>query len=442
MRHLVGSLWRCAGIVLVVLASANAAHAQGGGWTVTDLGTLGGIFGNAEDINDAGHIVGDSSTTSGDRHAFLWTPSGGMVDLGTLGGLRSEARGLNNAGQVIGNSSLEGGPGGPTHAFLWMATGGMIDLGYLGEIFPGFAASGANDINEVGQAVGGSTIASGDSHAFLWTAAGGMVDLGTLGGPNSSAHAVNDAGQVVGRAETASGDEHAFLWTAAGGMVDLGTLGGLSSSASDINDAGQVVGRAATASGDEHAFLWTAAGGMVDLGTLGEAGSRSQAEGINDAGRVVGLFQIEGEDRAFYWTVADGMVELPTLSGIESGARAINNAGQLAGYGDIATGDAHAVVWSNATNPPTPDEQIESLETSVQDLVASGSLKPGQANGLIRPLQNALRSLAKGNLAPACSQLNDFQVKVTQKILEGALTPGAGVALIDAATSIRTALGC
>jgi hypothetical protein len=33
-------------------------------------------------------------------------------------------------------------------------------------------------------------------------------------------------------------------------------------------------------------------------------------------------------------------------------------------------------------------------------------------------------------------------VKVTQKILDGALTPGAGVALINAATSIRTALGC
>lgn len=122
--------------------------------------------------------------------------------------------------------------------------------------------------------------------------------------------------------------------------------------------------------------------------------------------------------------------------------RAINNTGQIAGYGDIETGDAHAVMWSQGTNPQTPEERIVSLEASLQDLVGSGRLKPGQATGLTRPLQNALRSLAKGQLASASAQLSDFQVEVARKVADGALTPEEAAALIDSATAIRTALGC
>jgi probable HAF family extracellular repeat protein len=431
-------------MLLWLLTSANAAHAQNG-WTITDLGTLGGDSSNAEDINEAGHVVGGSQTSSDNVvHAFLWTPSG-MIDLGTLGGTRSEAFGINNTGQVVGNSMPldPSDPFPPAHAFLWTAGGGMLDLGALGELFPGFGrgASGANDVNDAGQVVGETSIGNGESHAYVWTLAGGMVDLGTLGGANSRAVAINEAGQIVGRSDTASGDQHAFLWTMATGMIDLGTLGGLSSSASDINESGVVVGRAATASGDEHAFVWTEAGGMVDLGSPGGAGTRSQAESINDNGEVVGLWN-DGDDFAFYWTASDGLVELPTLTGIESGARAINNAGQAAGYGDIETGDGHAVVWSRDDNPPAPEEQIESLAASVQALVAAGNLNAGQANGLTRPLGNALRSLERGHPAAACSQLFDFQVEVTRKVLDGALTAGQGVALIDTAASIRAAVGC
>ena len=439
MRYRLGSPRRSVGIMLsvvLVLAGVFTVRAQSA-WTVTDLGTLGGLFGDAQDINDAGHVVGESSVASGDG-AFLWTPAGGMSYLGTLGGSRSVAEAINNAGQVVGAADLATSA---QRAFVWTADGGMIGLGVLGELFPGFAFSGAHDINELGHVVGVTTV-QGGSHAFLWTPAGGMVSLGTLGGPNSSAWAINDAGQIVGRSDTAGGEEHAFLWTPGVGMISLGTLGGSSSSAADINEAGQVVGRASLANGDEHAFLWTAASGMLDLGTLGVEGSRSQAEGINEAGEVVGLVN-DNDDRAFYWTAAGGMVELPTLTGIESGARAINNIRQIAGYGDIDTGDAHAVIWNRTTSPPpTPTEQITSLEASVQTLVTSGTLKSGQATGLTRPLQNALRSLDRGQLASACAQLGDFQTEVERKVSDGALTQAEGAALNTQAASIRAALGC
>jgi probable HAF family extracellular repeat protein len=48
------------------------------------------------------------------------------------------------------------------------------------------------------------------------------------------------------------------------------------------------------------------------------------------------------------------MIELPTLGGIESRGMAINNAGQVTGFAEIANFDEHAVIWSQAINQP-PD---------------------------------------------------------------------------------------
>ena len=47
--------------------------------------------------------------------------------------------------------------------------------------------------------------------------------------------------------------------------------------------------------------------------------------------------------------------------------------------------------------------------------MGDGVLKPGQANGLMRPLQNALRSLEKEKQDAACSQLKDFINEVISK---------------------------
>ena len=86
---------------LGLLLCTGSAFAQPG-WIATDLGTLGGSSAYGYGINNAGHVVGSSSTGSFE-HAFLWTPAIGMQDLGSVDlSSSSEARAINDVDQVVG----------------------------------------------------------------------------------------------------------------------------------------------------------------------------------------------------------------------------------------------------------------------------------------------------------------------------------------------------
>src|SRR5205809_159353 len=199
-------------VLLTGAAGASTGLARAAGPTVTaiDLGTLGGNFSEALDMNASGQVVGESATAALEFHAFAWTKAGGMVDLGTLGGTGSVAGAVSPSGQVVGNSRPAGDL--DAHAFSWTPKGGMVDLGTLGGDF-----STAVDVTPSGQVIGVSSIVPGGpfvpKHAFSWTRTGGMVDLGTLGGDMSLADAVNARGDVAGSSYTTGNAEfHATLW--------------------------------------------------------------------------------------------------------------------------------------------------------------------------------------------------------------------------------------
>jgi probable HAF family extracellular repeat protein len=278
-----------------------------------------------------------------------------VQDIGTLpGGTSSGASAVDDSGQVVGYSDL--GNGG-VHAFLWAEGGGMFDLGTFPDApFEFSVATGVSHPSGVVQVVGYAATDTGVLHAFSWTEDGGMVDLGTLPGVGngySSATGVNDSGQVVGVSETSSGASHAFLWTDTDGMVDLGTLPGAQidqSEATSINDSGQVAGRSWTSSGKQHAFSWTQGEGMTDLGALL---GNSFANGINEAGEVVGYAEV-GVDvggasgagtRAFSFRKEVGvMVNIGALSAPPfdySNATGVNDSRQIVGVSGTSTGSLH-----------------------------------------------------------------------------------------------------
>ncbi|RRS03773.1 DUF3466 family protein [Aquabacterium soli] len=256
----------------------------------------------AYNINNAGQIVGRSSTVLGDVHGYLLTPGGQIQDLGALpmtrGGTHSpgsNAQDVNGVGSVVGESYTDDG----LRAFLWTSNGGMRNLGVL----EGGSFSTALAINDAGSVVGVSEVAGG-RRAFLWTEAGGMQDLGDLaGGANSStAKAINGTGQVIGTSQTAEGSR-AFLWTQAEGMVDLGLLSGhVESFATGLNESGATVGYSRTANWYTSPFLWTREEGMIDLNSLlltadplVSAGlTLTYASGINDAGQILVSGQLNG----------------------------------------------------------------------------------------------------------------------------------------------------
>jgi len=323
---------RLSAILLIV--SSGAAGYCATMYSITDLQTLGGSSSRAFDINGAGMVVGEAQTASGDPHAYLWH-NGGMTDLGTIDGYYSSASGINDLAQIVGYSHAGTDP----HAFVW-ENGTMTDLGPFGNLLRTTAQAINNLSLIVGKAFPSTSQGSGGQKAFLHKD-GNMIDLGNLGYTSDFAAAtdINNSGQIVGKANTASGESHAFLWED-NYMIDLDTLGSSYSVGTAINESGQVTGyRDVNGGSGTHAFLWQD-GVMVDLGTL--AGSFSYAYDVDNYTRIVG----ESDDRAFLWQ-SGVMIDLNDLIPSDSNwtllsAQAINDKGEIVGYGINPKGDERA----------------------------------------------------------------------------------------------------
>lgn len=132
---------------------------------LTDLGLLAYYQSGANDINEAGIVVGQSYTSSSsDRLAALWNGNT-FRSLGSLGGTRSQAQAINCHEQVVGFSWTEGNLA--RHAFVW-ENDVMTDLNDLIAPASGWELDTAFDINDMGWIVGYGYL-NGEQCAFLLT---------------------------------------------------------------------------------------------------------------------------------------------------------------------------------------------------------------------------------------------------------------------------------
>jgi probable HAF family extracellular repeat protein len=248
----------------------------------------------------------------------IWK-DGALRKLSNLpGGNNSQATVMNNRSQVAGTAetnqrdgscaSLSPGQVFRFEAVVWQANGQIQQLRPPGSDTVGFTLG----MNDLGQVVGSSGICANTSlapllhgpHAVLWEN-GTPRDLGSLspGSMFNVAVTLNNRGEVVGGSKLASGDLHTFLWTRATGMHDLGVIDtdlGSAPGTAGINNSGQVVGVSCINDAGcnffnpnfmGRAYLWQD-GKMMDLNSLVVGGAPlylASASGINDAGEIVGL---------------------------------------------------------------------------------------------------------------------------------------------------------
>ncbi|MGC1448635.1 MAG: hypothetical protein WA830_01230 [Candidatus Sulfotelmatobacter sp.] len=344
MKIRIAGMW-----VALVLASAALGAAQT--YTISDLGVLKGDNESSGFwINNLGDVVGcsDTQTVEGypctglvaGQHAFYWSRASGMKDLGTLsGGTVSGATGINDSDMIVGYSNIKGQPATNFVAFQWTAATGMVSLGTLS----GGSSSSAFEVNSAGVVAGDSFLSNGLVKATSWNNKK-IKNLGAL--PKAIFTAgldINDNGYIVGESVFGYGPpftSHGFLWNGST-MKDLGTLpGGVTSLANSINTAGVVVGQSdgTRTGGHWHAVLWNTEGKIRDLGVI-RGGTYSMAFSVNDDNVVVGYGNLSNNAaHAMVWTSTGGMKDLNSLIPSTSGwvlinANAINNVGQITGYG-------------------------------------------------------------------------------------------------------------
>ena len=340
---------------------------------LTDLTRLPGSAQlNARAITDTGLIAGEAfdTVTGYNQLVRLDTPPAYVPVL--PGAVDTVTRGMNASGTIA--ATVRGFGGGNDRAAL-VTRLGAVELSPLA----GYLAAGAYDVNDSGVVTGYALQSGGNGSAEGSTpvVANGRVQVAVVwrdgvatalsdgGGAiaNSTGFAIDAAGDVAGVARLTDGALRAVSWSADGALTILSLGAGQTASvARAINDGGDIAGQAG---GLGAVWRGGVRSDLIVAADLAGAATR----GINDSDTVVGFAtRLTGTvDDPVATTVGEfwarsgsGFVNyaldslIVNLDGWQIGAaEAINNRGDIVGFGTAPDGSARSYLLS-----PTPEPAV------------------------------------------------------------------------------------
>lgn len=346
-------------LCLVAAFASSAASADAPQYTILDLGSL-TPTGLSQGINispDGDTVVGRAVGTG--YQAFYWTTGTGMTALPNLAGRNyAIANAVNDAGIIVGASTTTSFGSGSLPV-MWQ-NGVVTQL----TVPAGQGVGQANAINSSGVIVG-SVNSSLAQRAAIFGAGGTTIITATTanGSYMNYAYGINDAGLIIGSGtdpNNAAVNVGLVYDTNTGTMTSIGALPGMNSAlAFAVSNSGYVVGSSMTNQGAGTPFIWSQANGMTAIPFVAGA-TQAGARDVNDNGWVVGTASTAF---AIPYLYADGVSYtldslLPANSGWDfltntyASALGISNNGTIIGTA-VLNGQVHAYAMSLVPEPGT-----------------------------------------------------------------------------------------
>lgn len=270
----------------------------------------------------------------------------GVTNLGTLNSDLTEPFAINNAGQITGYSVS-----GSETVYRWDEANGMQAL-WSSSSLPYSTGAAINDGGVVAGAVGQNFATN---TPVTWSSSNALTVLAPLSGAATNsfrqALGINNAGTTVGLAANTAGVNKIARWAANGSVTEIsGFAANRNSVARDINNNDQIVGNSILSTMFvQHGFIYSN-GVLTDLASP-FGGSRSDAMAINDSGQVVGWgHDVDNNQLGFVWQNG-AYTPIGTFAGFDDSSlpAGINASGQVVGRVGGNANLGHAFYWDTVS---------------------------------------------------------------------------------------------